>query len=225
MLQSQSGIALLHLTALILGASLGLFFDVLRLPRRLLFGAGCGSSKANPPKKHSVWQGIAVFAEDFLFCVFAAVAMILLFYERNNGKVRPFSFLVAFAGFWLYRVTLGKPFAKLTELAARALRRAVRAFLRTIAKPLKKAGNAVCKRWKTARDAVRERTEKQERNRYTKAQTRAAATTACGLLPEDGRLRAEQAEETGTEKKKRRNPHGGTEKGTKNHRAKQKSMA
>ncbi|MBQ3639331.1 MAG: spore cortex biosynthesis protein YabQ [Clostridia bacterium] len=225
---SQSDIAALYFTALILGVALGFFFDLLRLPRRLLVSDRSNSAPqtAAPLRKRRAVR-IVVFLEDFLFCILASVALILLFYEKNNGKVRPAVFLASIAGFAAYRATLGRLANRLIGTLSRLLRRAIRAALRPLCRIAGKIGN----RFRQILADCGERMEKRRRKHYTAAQTLLAETTAAGLLPGDCILKSKakgpktKRHPTSGRKEKRRKHHGGTEENAKDHRAEQESMA
>lgn len=221
---SQSDLALLHFSAWVLGAALGFFFDLLRLPRKLLL---CDQSRGRQPtatplrKRRAV--GFAVFLEDFLFCQVAAVSMILLFYERNSGKVRPFSFVLALAGYVLYRVTLGKMVNRLLE----ALLGAIRKVIRVAFKPCKAVWQ-VGKKWGGRIFAARlERKEKKARRKTTGRLLNAMSVDGGGILPHGDRLKPLKQETDSVEerKKKQRKANGRKKESAKNHRAEQESMA
>ena len=233
MVLSQSGIAVLHLAALVLGAALGLLFDLIRFPRILLErNRDHGKEPTSAPLRKRRAVGVAVFLEDFLFCQLAAVCLILLFYERNNGKIRPFAFFLALIGFVGYRVTLGKPVAWLLNAVSRLVHRAVRWVLMQIFRPIRKAVlflRGIGQKYFTRLLA---RAEQKRRKRFSKKMVTNAALDACGLLPGGYLLKAEQTEEQTIEKKiygrkekPRKNAHGRKEKNAKNHRAEQESVA
>lgn len=221
---SQSDIALLHFSAWVLGAVLGFFFDLLRLPRKLLLGdQSRGRQPTATPLRKRRAVGFAVFLEDFLFCQVAAVSMILLFYERNNGKVRPFSFLVALAGYILYRMTLGKLVNRLLE----ALLAAIRKVIRVILKPCKTAWE-VGKKWgQSILAARRKRKEKQARKAMTKRLLNALNVECGGILPHGDRLNPlkQKTDSTAARKIKQRKTNGRKKESAKDHRAEQESMA
>jgi len=72
------------------GAILGVVYDVFRIIR-IAF--------------NSKW--ISVFFQDFIFCIFSAVSVILLVYYTNSGIVRWFSLFGCFLCFVLYHMTVG----------------------------------------------------------------------------------------------------------------------
>ena len=225
---SQSDIALLHFSAWVLGAALGFFFDLLRLPRKLLLGdQSRGRQPTATPLRKRRAVGFAVFLEDFLFCQVAAVSMILLFYERNNGKVRPFSFLVTLAGYVLYRMTLGKLVNRLIEALLKAIRKVVRNVIRVVLKPCKAAWQ-VGKRWgRSILAARRERREKQARRITTKRLLNDLNVDGGGILPHGDRLNSlkQETDPTAERKIKQRKTNGRKKESAKDHRAEQESMA
>ena len=129
MIISQSQLALLYVNALLLGVGLGFFFDWIRIVR-ILFGecfstVACGFREAQLPllavkkrvRRPKILK-ILVFTGDCLFCILAAIAMILLFYRINNGKIRFLAFPMAGIGFYLYRQSLGRLVMLCAETAA-----------------------------------------------------------------------------------------------------------
>ena len=223
---SQSGIAWLHLIAFMLGFALGCFFDWLRLPRLLLHRDRNGDNARTSislRKRYAV--RVIVFGEDFLFCIASAVAMILLFYERNNGKVRPFAFLAVIAGFFLYRATLGRLMDRFIAVLSVLLHRAFRALLR----PLYRVARRGCDFFNRFFTACRERIGKRQRRRYTAVLEKQVTSTALGLLPDGCVFKQTKTEKHRIRKIGRkdgqRKRHGGKEKNAKDHRAEQESPA
>lgn len=220
---SQTGIAKLYLFALILGVALGFILDMLRLPRIFAqqtvdFGK---QTPANSLRKRHIVAFVIVFLEDFLFCIAAAVSLILLFYEQNNGKVRPFAFLAAGIGFTLYRLTLAKPIRRLTELIFQWIIRTMKTVAHALLKPLRRFYLAVSLVVKKRLSAWRAIVERQKRKRHTAKIFALVETTAAGLLPNDCVLSKKHFSER--RKDKRKKYHGRKEKDAKNHRAEQES--
>ena len=135
---SQAALARLYLYALLLGIGLGILYDLLRITRVFL-GAHYSRRAARRlqelhlpllrprlKRRESRALGIVVFLEDLLFCLFAAVAMILLFYEANRGKIRFPALICVGAGFLLYRSTLGRLVMLSSEVIVFALDTAFR---------------------------------------------------------------------------------------------------
>ena len=135
---SQTQLALLYLYSILMGASLGLLYDGFRILR--IFLGEHFSKVANrfekvnlpligmpkKPRSRNRLRKIFIFVSDFLFCMIASVALILLFYQMNHGKIRFMTFVFAGAGFYLYRFTLGKPVMACSETVAFILQTAVR---------------------------------------------------------------------------------------------------
>ena len=130
MIVSQWAIAGLYLYAFLLGLALGLLYDAFRISR-IFLGEHFSQKTSNRLRsiklplighlreyKKSKAIGIVVFIEDFLFCLIASFAFILLFYEICNGKIRFPAFLLAGAGFFVYRVTLGRLVLWFSEVIA-----------------------------------------------------------------------------------------------------------
>ncbi len=117
---SQLSLALLYLFSACLGVLWGILYDALKL-LRLSCGAARTPSverriaairlpllKPAPRRLRPRRLLVTVFLTDLLFCLVAALSLILLFYAQNNGKLRPLALLCAPVGFWVYRVTLSR---------------------------------------------------------------------------------------------------------------------
>ena len=194
---SQGALAWLYLCAGLLGLTLGALYDLLRITRvflgvhysrrtaRRLRGLRLPFLSPRSKKRESRALGVVVFFEDLFYCLFAGIAIILLFYECNNGKIRYPVFLMIALGFLLYRYTLGRIVMLFSEAIVFVLETAVRyvfffllcpfRFLygcikRAVAKQMKKAALARTRR---------------NRLRYTGKELARSARNACGLIPED----------------------------------------
>jgi len=82
---------LVFLFSCAVGVFLGAFYDVFRIIR-IAF--------------NSKW--LSVFFQDFIFCIFSALSVILLVFYTNSGIVRWFSLVGCFASFMLYHLTVGR---------------------------------------------------------------------------------------------------------------------
>lgn len=122
MFASQTEGVRLLLFSLVVGASLGLVYDLVRLllhsfvPKHrflnqneptiltkrsldlILYGKGRGIHLS----------GVVEAVFDVLFFVISAVAVIILLFHLNYGRVRVFSLVSAFTGYTVYRSTIGK---------------------------------------------------------------------------------------------------------------------
>ena len=131
MLISQTALAKLCLFAFLLGVVFGFFYDLLRITR-VLCGAEYGSNKKKRPydqplpligkaKRQKIkkpWIDILTVIQDFLFCVCASIALIVLFYQENQGNIRVSACLASAFGFVAYRAILGKPIMYASEWIA-----------------------------------------------------------------------------------------------------------
>ena len=182
MVISQSRLALLYGCACLLGMGLGLFWDALRI-LRIFFGEHFSAvanrfREAKLPliemkmerKKHKKLLAAVIFAEDFLFCMVAAVSMILLFYQINNGKLRFLAFPVAGVGFYLYRITLGRLVMLCSETAAFVLEAAVKYVVFFVLFPWKWLWNRIILAVKRFWLKRVEKKRKQDRVQFTKRQ-------------------------------------------------------
>lgn len=92
------------LYSFLVGAFIGLLYDLFRVSRVLL---GRGRLK--------------VFFEDLVFCLMSAVVLCVFVFNTTMGMVRLFAFCGVAVGFFLYYFTLGR----LTVGLARVVKRAV----------------------------------------------------------------------------------------------------
>ena len=88
---SLSQQCMFFLWSVLLGAAVGVLYDVFRILRIAL--------------PHN---GVAVFFEDLLFCMMTCCMLILMIFCANYGIVRWFSVMGCAGGFMLYRETAGK---------------------------------------------------------------------------------------------------------------------
>ena len=215
----QSEIAHLYLNALALGAILGLFFDGIRFPRMLF------TKKEKPSKKRAKVNffkrripGVFVFLEDFLFCIVGSVCSILLFYEYNRGKIRPFAFILLLTAFFVYHITVGKWVRSFLQIFAGWIQKATRKVCGVLWKPTRKLLRIIWRFIKRIWNALQEGIEKRARKRNTKRLFGIVGQNAAGLLP--GGLVLQKQKKIKT---KERRVHGRKRK--EDHRPKQKSVA
>lgn len=193
---SQEALASLYFYALLLGVFLGAVYDLLRITRVFL---GVHYShrtakrlqqlqlpllKPKGKKRESRALGVVVFLEDFLFCLFAGILLILLFYELNNGKIRYLAFLCAGAGFLLYRGTLGRLVMLFSEMIAFVLETAFRYMLFFFLFPLRYLIGKLKKAIAAMRFSVAKKRQKQKRKVFTQRERDRGMRDACGLIPE-----------------------------------------
>ena len=82
---------LVFLFSCAVGVFLGAFYDIFRIIR-IAF--------------NSRW--LSIFFQDFIFCIFSAVSIILLVFYTNSGVVRWFALFGCFLCFLLYHLTVGR---------------------------------------------------------------------------------------------------------------------
>jgi len=82
---------LVFLFSCAVGVFLGAIYDVFRI-MRIAF--------------NSKW--LSVFFQDFMFCIFSALSVILLVFYTNSGIVRWFSLVGCFTSFVVYHLTVGR---------------------------------------------------------------------------------------------------------------------
>jgi len=120
MILSMSNQGWLFLSTVIVGATIGLFYDVFRILR-----------KTTP---HSTW---VVQLEDILFWVIATGAMFYFMLNRNFGEIRLFALLGAACGVILYFATVSKIVLKISVTVINFLKRVIMAAIRILTLPLR----------------------------------------------------------------------------------------
>lgn len=209
---SQSAIALLYLYAFLLGVCLGGLYDVLRITRIFL---GEHYSRHTVARLRAVHLpliggyrehrarralGAVILIEDFLFCIVAGVAFILLHYEAFNGKFRISVLLLSALGFWIYRATLGKPVMLFSETVAFCLEIGFRYAVFFVLFPIRWTGAKLIRLLGQSIGAVLRRRRASARKRYTNRQMRGAEALAADLYPYGGGKGKEQGRVKGKEK-------------------------
>ena len=180
MIISQTQLAMLYVSACLLGAALGLLYDGFRILRVFLgerfSQAGNRFQNVKLPlitmggnrKKHRKILSVVVFLEDFLFCVLAGIAIVLLVYQLNNGKIRLLIFPLAAVGFVVYRHTVGRIVMLFSETAAFLLEAGVRYVCFFLLFPWKWAISRLIGVIKKAVNKHRALRQKRDRIRYTR---------------------------------------------------------
>ncbi len=124
---SMSSLLYSFFWSIALGTFLGAVYDAVRIGRIFLGvsysrAAGVQLSGIKLPiiskfKKENKRKGkgipslaldILVFAGDLLFCIFAALVLVIFIYHSNDGRARWMVFFGTAAGFAVYYFTLGK---------------------------------------------------------------------------------------------------------------------
>jgi len=146
MILSMSNQGWLFLSTVLVGATIGLFYDFFRILR-----------KTTP---HSTW---VVQLEDVLFWVIATGATFYFMLNRNFGEIRLFALLGTACGIILYFATISKIVLKISVTVINFFKRVIAAAIRIITLPLRFIFNLIAppikkflfKRRKNLRTAAR----------------------------------------------------------------------
>lgn len=128
--QTQRALALLFVYATAVGFCLGGVYDALRI-LRLLCGYPTGQGR------RSVLSAVCLFAEDVLFMLIAAVALILLCYYGNDGQIRAPAVIGVVCGFFVYRQTVGRLVMAVAERLTRLIRKVLAYILHLLVMPIR----------------------------------------------------------------------------------------
>ncbi len=120
---------MLFLQSMLLGAVLGVFYDVFRITRIAI-------------KTPSV----VIFAEDLVFFFVSAVISFCFMLSINDGQVRAFILLGELLGFTLYYFTVGMLVMKLSRVIIRLIYRFFHLLFFIFIRPFILLGKAIC-RW------------------------------------------------------------------------------
>lgn len=134
MIVSQGKIAFIVLYSFILGAFLGLFYDLFRI-RRIAY-------KMNTNRIKKILENVFVFFEDVTYWLASSVVVCIFLFYFNSGKARGISLFVMLLGFLGYYFTVGKLVKRCSEriirLFYKLLRKIYSIFLRPLLIILKK---------------------------------------------------------------------------------------
>ena len=120
MILSMPQQAWLFLSTVIIGAGLGLFYDVFRVLR-----------------KTAPHRSFAVQFEDLLFWLAVTALVFYFMLHSNYGEIRFFSLLGIAIGGILYFATISRPVLKVSVAVVNFLKRVIAATLRIILLPLR----------------------------------------------------------------------------------------
>lgn len=116
---TTAGQGWVFLSTVLLGAGLGVFYDVFRIFRKVA--------------THKSW---AVQVEDFLFWICATAATFYFMLNRNAGEMRPAYVMGAACGVALYFATVSPMVRKIAVAVINFIKRVVMAAIRIIIFPL-----------------------------------------------------------------------------------------
>lgn len=114
------------LITMLIGAILGLFYDMLSFVKTLL------SNKTPDTKKNKF--DLFTFFRDIIFCITFTVFLILILYYFNDGDFRGIFFFTLIAGLAIYRFTLSKPAVKIMTAIGMTIRKIILLILTPIRK-------------------------------------------------------------------------------------------
>lgn len=123
--------------SLLVGAAMGVLYDVLRIGRVML-GMSRYTAAASAPlfcpkfyqprcKKGNgrvlhIFKQVLLIVQDFLFCLAVGIAIALLLFSHNNGEFRGFVFLGLVIGFVAYYFTVGQLVIRASEYVVFAIK-------------------------------------------------------------------------------------------------------
>ncbi len=136
---SQRLLCFLFLASFAFGILWGILYDLLYLLRFFLFGQTVPS---HPNRSHfGIFARAFMFLEDFLFILFGGIGLMLLLYLVNDGVFRLWGPCGMFAGFYVYRVTVGALFLRICESLIRCFCRLLSLLCRLILRPILAIGH------------------------------------------------------------------------------------
>lgn len=116
------------LSALLLGVSLGIVYEVVRLLKNIFDLKRRGAN---------VFLYFFTFLTDFLFILLFAATAILQTYKISEGIFRGLTYIGMFSGFALYYFTLGKLTAKISSRLAKFIRKTVKIAIKVVLVPFR----------------------------------------------------------------------------------------
>ena len=161
-------LVILLLYSLLVGAFLGVLWDVFRILRIIAYGkrnavkslyiplpaTEKGVAKAlsvSHTQNFLSLAGILIFISDILFSLTATVSLILLIFQVNNGEIRGTALIGTVIGFSVYYFTVGRLTVLFSDLIIRFIKKILAFFLKftvipvanVLFKPLKLVSAAV----------------------------------------------------------------------------------
>ena len=124
MFANTDALFILTVYSLIIGACLGIFYDILmavadaifpkpieKMQKRRLLGANSYEAEHSlfPYKWKFGAREVLFLVFDLVFWMVSAITVIILLYHLNYGQIRLFSLFCAFGGFLICKKTVGKP--------------------------------------------------------------------------------------------------------------------
>lgn len=109
--------------SIILGLIFGAFYDIITIIHIIV---GVVSDSGDKAVRKDFPARLVFLFTDLCFMLGIAVSMSLFLYEYANGDFRMYLLAGAAAGFWFYRMTLGRLVSAVSEAAVRLIRKVFR---------------------------------------------------------------------------------------------------
>ena len=145
--QTQRALALLFVYAVVVGFCLGGAYDLLRMLRLLCIPPEKGVGSAGQGRRFS-FGTVLLFWEDLLFMLTAAVALILLCYYGNDGRIRASAIIGIACGFFVYMQTVGRLMIRLSEALTAWIRKILAFLWRVASLPFRWIGRLISFLWR-----------------------------------------------------------------------------
>lgn len=125
---SQKLLCFLFLSSFAVGIVLGVLYDLLSVSR-MLFRLAPVKRGESMGKAGRICGAVLLFVEDLCFALVIGISLLLLLYFINDGVFRWIAPAGLGCGFFVYRVTLGRLMAGLSEALVLLLHRLLRRVL------------------------------------------------------------------------------------------------
>ena len=191
---SQLILAQLWLCAIFLGAGLGAVYDVLSITRvflgvpftflseKIILFIKTPLLKHREFPDHPFLRSVVCFFADLFFLLASTVALIILFFQFNEGNVRIPVIILAFIGFLGYRITLGRIFRSLIELLFLFSINLISYVIYYLLLPIRRLFSWICITLRDLRRKEIRKMERKQRIRHTKSEEQKVLDSACGML-------------------------------------------
>ncbi len=107
--------------------------------------------------------------QDVIFCLAVGLVLMVLLFYYNEGRIRAFSVLALFLGFFLYRIGIEKPCGRFSMLASDKIARLILFLIARLVKPLIRLWRGFCKRIAKPFVTYGKRIHERRLQRYQKA--------------------------------------------------------
>ena len=194
---SQISLARMLLSCFLAGVLMGLVYEILLLPRLLLFGVLSATperlqTRLAPPGRLCLWKkrekaeisktayhknkgkrigsALLLGVADTLFCPLCAVLLLVLCYATNDGQLRLSAVLALLLGVLLCRMTLLRPLSLIIQCTYVVLRSLLLWMVALLSYPLLKALQAIWQRTAAMRARMWEKYQRYRQRRAQRAE-------------------------------------------------------